>query len=162
MNSVENFKIQVGKYNNIILNEGRPGGQELYADKVIQDLKKELQDSATKSVDEGIINSLISLRVNALQVSQEYRDDMIKAWIKNDILNIQKDGDHDYALKIMDNNDSRVVQNITSLISYIASTKEGIDYLLPHDKYDIVKEVAKVYFVIVLKISLLKLWRVDV
>jgi hypothetical protein len=87
---------------------------------------------------------LISLRVNALQVSPEYRDDMIKAWIKHDLLNIQSDGDQGFIMKILENKEARVLQNITSLVSYIASTRDGIEYLLPQNKYALVDEVAKV------------------
>ena len=63
---MENYKIQLGKYHKIVINEGKPEGKELITEQVMQEHKtKLLKHYQEKNVD-GMIEVLLSLRVNAL------------------------------------------------------------------------------------------------
>lgn len=148
LHKIENLKTQLGKYNKIILNEGRPGGVELYDDQLITKYKTQLNDEIQKNHDDGIVESIIALRVNAMQISPELRKNMIHAFAKNDILHIVKDGNFEFTNHLLHSTNLIIVQNIASLISIIASSKEGIDYLVPNGIHGLVESIIKVTKVI--------------
>jgi hypothetical protein len=64
--TLENYKIQLGKYHKVIINEGKPEGNELITEQVMQEHKSKLfKNYQDKNID-GMIEVLLSLRVNAL------------------------------------------------------------------------------------------------
>ena len=67
--AIENYKIQLGKHHKIIINEGRVEGQELISEATIKDHKSKLEQHFNDKNVEGIIEILLSLRVNALQIA---------------------------------------------------------------------------------------------
>ena len=67
--TIENYKIQLGKNHKIIINEGRVEGSELISDTVIKDHKAKLEQHFKDKNIEGIVEILLSLRVNALQIA---------------------------------------------------------------------------------------------
>ena len=69
---------------------------------------------------------------------------MIHALTKNDVLHIVKEGNFEFVNKIFNDTNSIVVQNIASLVSIIASSKEGIEYLIPNGIHGFVENVIKV------------------
>ena len=64
--TLENYKIQMGKYHKIIKNEGKPSGNELVTESVLHEHKNKLYKNFSENNEGGIIEVLLSIRVNAL------------------------------------------------------------------------------------------------
>lgn len=140
----ENFKIQLGKYHKVIINEGKPEGGELITEQVMQEHKtKLLGHYRDKNVD-GVIEVLLSLRVNALQIAPELRKNLVYELIRNDIFLITEKDNFDFPLGILDINNSSLKHAITSLISVVASTLKGVEYLSHKNKTQLVDRIIKV------------------
>ena len=75
--TIENYKIQLGKNHKMIINEGRVEGSELISDTVIKDHKVKLEQHFKDKNVEGIVEILLSLRVNALQIAPELRKSLV-------------------------------------------------------------------------------------
>lgn len=98
---------------------------------------------------DGLIEVLLSLRVNALQIAPELRKNLVYELIKNDIFNISGTQKFDCINQILDINNNSLKHAITSLISVISSTLRGVEYLCNEGKNMIlVHRVIKVLFVI--------------
>lgn len=68
----------MGKNHKIIINEGRVEGTELISESVIKDHKAKLEQHFQEKYIEGIIEILLSLRVNALQIAPELRKSLVE------------------------------------------------------------------------------------
>ncbi len=66
--TIENYKIQLGKHHKIIINEGKLEGTELLSESIIIEHKQKLEQNFNDKNIEGMIEILLSLRVNALQI----------------------------------------------------------------------------------------------
>ena len=75
---------------------------------------------------EGIIEILLSLRVNALQIAPELRKSLVEELIRRDIFKITHDENFDFLLKILSIKNKSLRHAVTSLISVIVSTIKGI------------------------------------
>jgi hypothetical protein len=76
--AIENYKIQLGKNHKIIINEGKVEGSELISENVIRDHKMKLEQYVNEKTNpEGIIEILLSLRINALQIAPELRKNLV-------------------------------------------------------------------------------------
>ena len=140
----ENYKIQLGKYHKVIINEGKPEGGELITEAVMQEHKTKLiANYADKNVD-GIIEVLLSLRVNALQIAPELRKNLVYELIRNDIFLIEENDGFDFLISILDINKSSLKHAITSLISVISSTLRGVEYLISKNRMVVIERVIKV------------------
>jgi len=64
--TLENYKIQMGKYHKIILNDGKVLDNELITESVLHEHKTKLYKNLSENNLEGITEVLLSLRVNAL------------------------------------------------------------------------------------------------
>jgi hypothetical protein len=64
--TIDNYKIQLGKYNKILSSEGRCDRSELFSENVMQEHKQRLVMAKEKGDLKSIIEVLLSLRVNAL------------------------------------------------------------------------------------------------
>lgn len=96
-----------------------------------------------KNID-GIIEVLLSLRVNALQIAPELRKNLVYELVRNDIFLITEQDNLDFPLGILEINNSSLKHAITSLISVIASTLKGVEYLIHRNKMQIVEKIIKV------------------
>jgi hypothetical protein len=91
-----------------------------------------------RAKDEGNIDSvvevLLSLRVNALQISPELRPNLIQELIKSDIFMIKGSGSRkpglDLMIDLLKITSSGLKHATTALISVVASTQQGVEYLL--------------------------------
>lgn len=91
--TIENYKIQLGKHHKIIINEGRVEGTEFISESVIKDHKQKLEQHFKDKYIEGIIEILLSLRVNALQIAPELRKTLVEELIRRDIFKIAQTED---------------------------------------------------------------------
>lgn len=82
---------------------------------------------------ENVIEVLLSLRVNALQISPEQRRSLVAELIKNDMFLISKNSNTNFVIELLDINSHGLKHAICALISVIASTPQGVEYLISHD-----------------------------
>lgn len=142
--TLENYKIQLGKYHKVIINEGKPEGNELITEQVMHEHKTKLfKNYQDKNVD-GMIEVLLSLRVNALQIAPELRKNLVYELIRNDIFNIEASEKFDFVTHLLDINNQSLRHAITSLISVISSTLRGVEYLTFNGNMIIVEKVIKI------------------
>lgn len=128
----------------MIINEGKPEGGELITEQVMQEHKTKLMTHYKEKNVDGIIEVLLSLRVNALQIAPELRKNLVYELVRNDIFLITENDNFDFPMGILEINNSSLKHAITSLISVIASTLKGVEYLSHKNKMQIVEKIIKV------------------
>lgn len=72
---------------------------------------------------------LLSLRVNALQISPELRRNLVTELIKNDMFLITQNKNNGFVMELLAINSHGLKHAICALISVISSTIKGVDYL---------------------------------
>ena len=85
---IKNYKIEIGKYHRIIMNDTWTNENALINGAIIEEHKKKLKSAIETNKKEDIVEVLLSLRVNALQTNPELREYFVDDLIKYDILNI--------------------------------------------------------------------------
>ena len=83
--TIENYKVQLSKYNKILSSEGRCDRSELFSENVMQEHKTRLTKAKDLGDTRQIIEVLLSLRVNALQIAPELRKNLVYEIIRNDV-----------------------------------------------------------------------------
>ena len=141
--SIENYKIQLGKYHKILLSEIKSEKSELFSEAVMSEHKMKLIKAKDEKNVENIIEVLLSLRVNALQISPEQRRSLVAELIRNDIFQITKEKNNDFVLELLEISSHGLKHAICALISVIASTPQGVDYLIQVDM-EIVKKTIEI------------------
>ncbi|CAD8144528.1 unnamed protein product [Paramecium pentaurelia] len=142
--TLENYKIQLGKYHKVIINEGKPEGTELITEQVMHEHKNKLfKNYQDKNVD-GMIEVLLSLRVNALQIAPELRKNLVYELIRNDVFNIEATEKFDFVVHLLDINNQSLRHAISSLISVISSTLRGVEYLTYNGNMIIIEKIIKI------------------
>jgi len=76
----------------------------------------------------GIIEVLLSLRVNALQIAPELRKNLVYELIRNDIFDTENQGVK-FMMRLLKIKNPQLKHAICSLISVISSTLKGVEYL---------------------------------
>jgi len=142
--TLENYKIQLGKYHKVIVNEGKPEGNELITETVMMEHKTKLFKNYQEKNIDGMVEVLLSLRVNALQIAPELRKNLVYELIRNDILNIEATEKFDFIVSILDINNNSVKHAICSLISVISSTLRGVEYIIYNNNFVIIERIMKV------------------
>jgi hypothetical protein len=84
-----------------------------------------------QSID-TIVEVLLSLRVNALQISPELRSNLVNELIKNDIFLIRQNKNTNFLVDLMSMESVGLKHAICSLVSVVACTSQGVDYLTLH------------------------------
>lgn len=87
--TIENYKIQLEKYDQILRSEGRCDRSKLFSETVMTEHRNKLIKSKVDGNIKGIIEVLLSLRVNALQISPELRKNLVYELVRNDIFLLQ-------------------------------------------------------------------------
>lgn len=100
--TIENYKIQLGKYNQILSSEGRCDRSELFSEAVMNEHKQKLIQAKVDNHVKGIVEVLLSLRVNALQISPELRKNLVYELIRNDVFLLTTRARNDFLLELMD------------------------------------------------------------
>lgn len=141
---LESYKIQLGKYNKIIMNEGNLEGNELIGETVMQEHKQKLMKNFKDNNVESLVEVLLSLRVNALQIAPELRKNLVYELIRNDIFNIEQDNSFKVITKILSIENNSLKHAITSLISVISSTLKGVEYLTYNKNMVVIKNIIRI------------------
>lgn len=137
---LESYKIQLGKYHKIVIDEGKLEGNELLSETVMQEHKQKFLKNLKDENIDLLVEVLLSLRVNALQIAPELRKNLVYELIRNDIFNIEADNNFRVIMKILKIDNSSLKHAITSLISVIASTLKGVEYLT-HNNMDVIRQI---------------------
>ena len=82
----------------------------------------------------SLIESLLSLRVNALQISPELRKNLVYELIRNDIFLLTTNIKDQFLLEILEIQSIEVQHAILSLVSVLVSTLKGVDYIMTNSK----------------------------
>ena len=90
--------------------------------------------------DKAIVEVLLSLRVNALQISPELRKNLVYELIRNDIFLLQTKARNKFLLSLLATDKPNVRHALLALISVLVSTLKGAEYLTSISM-DIVKRV---------------------
>jgi hypothetical protein len=144
MDLLESYKVQLGKYHKIVINDGKPEGRELATEPVMQDHKNKLLTNFKNKNIDGLVEVLLSLRVNALQIAPELRKNLVYELIRNDIFDIVNENSFDMIVEILNYDSNSLKHAITSLISVISSTLKGVEYLTTGSNMVIVEKIIKV------------------
>jgi hypothetical protein len=97
---------------------------------VLQDHKNRVIRAKSENNVENIIEVLLSLRVNALQISPELRRNLVTELIRNDIFLVRQHANSDFICDLLAFDSSGLKHAVCALISVVASTAQGVDYLL--------------------------------
>lgn len=73
---------------------------------------------------------LLSLRVNALQISPELRRNLVAELIRNDVFLIVQNSNSRFLVELLQMDSAGLKHAVCALISVLASTLQGVDYLL--------------------------------
>ena len=138
---LESYKIQLGKYHKIVIDEGKLEGNELLSETVMQEHKQKFLKNLKEENIDLLVEVLLSLRVNALQIAPELRKNLVYELIRNDIFNIEADNNFRVLTKILKIDNSSLKHAITSLISVIASTLKGVEYLTHNSNMDVIRQI---------------------
>lgn len=128
--TIENYKTQIGKYHKIIMTDDWDEKTEIMNQAVMQEHKKKLNKAKEEKNNENIIEVLLSLRVNALQISPELRKNLVYELIRNDVLNIEEKKNDNFVLDLLSYHAYNLRHATLSLISIIAATYKGVEYLM--------------------------------
>lgn len=128
--TIENYKTQIGKYHKIIMTDDWDEKTEIMNQAVMLEHKKKLNKAKEDKNNENVIEVLLSLRVNALQISPELRKNLVYELIRNDILNIEEKKNDAFVLDLLTYHAYNLRHATLSLISIIAATYKGVEYLL--------------------------------
>lgn len=94
----------------------------------------------------AIVEVLLSLRVNALQISPELRKNLVYELIRNDVFLLQTRSKNQFLMELLDFKHKGLRHALLALVSVIVSTLKGVEYLVTNDQLliariiDILKE----------------------
>ena len=140
---IQNYKIEIGKYHRIIMNDTWTNENALINGTIIEEHKKKLKISIENNKKEDIIEVLLSLRVNALQTNPELRANFVDDLIKYDILDITEKKSNQTVIDILNNQEYNIRNALLSIISIIVSKYEGIQYIISQGE-QIIKKVIQI------------------
>ena len=126
------------KYDQILRSDGRCDRSKLFSESVMTEHRNKLIKSKVDGNVKGIIEVLLSLRVNALQISPELRKNLVYELIRNDIFLLQTNVKNQFLLELLDMNNPALLHSMLSLISVIVSTLKGIEYMMVNGKQALV------------------------
>lgn len=91
-----------------------------------------------------MVEVLLSLRVNALQIAPELRKNLVYELIRNDIFRLNEDKEFKMLIKMLERSEAQMKHAITSMISVIASTLRGVEYLTQGNNFYIIRCVIRI------------------
>ena len=131
--TIDNYKVQLSKYNQILSSEGRCDRSELFSEQVMGEHKQRLIQAKMNNDTHAIIEVLLSLRVNALQIAPELRKNLVYEIIRNDVFLLNSRAKNQFLLELLAIDSTALRHALLSLISIVASTLKGVEYLLVND-----------------------------
>ena len=142
-NDIAMFKGEIGKYHKIIMSDTWNEDTLLINSAIIDEHKKKLNKAKNENNLQGIIEALLSLRVNALQTNPELRTNFVDELIKNDVLNIDEQKSNKFVIDLLNNQEYNIRSALLSIISILASKTDGVKYLISQGE-EIIKKVIQI------------------
>ena len=108
--------------------------------------KNKLIQAKVEGNNKSIVEVLLSLRVNALQISPELRKNLVYELIRNDVFLLTTRAKNQFLMELLDIKHKGLRHALLALISVIVSTLKGVEYLVTNDQLliariiDILKE----------------------
>lgn len=127
--TTDNYVKQIAKYQKIVLNNEWSDKDEVENQEVMMEHKKKLIDAKARKDYDAVIEVLLSLRVNALQISPELRKNLVYELIRNDVLCIEELKANTFALDLLAPTKYNLRHAVLSLISILAATYKGVEYM---------------------------------
>eukprot|EP00826_Nyctotherus_ovalis_P010907 TRINITY_DN12847_c0_g6_i1.p1 TRINITY_DN12847_c0_g6~~TRINITY_DN12847_c0_g6_i1.p1 ORF type:complete len:277 (-),score=63.16 TRINITY_DN12847_c0_g6_i1:520-1350(-) len=122
----EKCKTQLMKYDKVLKTEGTDRS-ELHFENLILEHKRKL--IAKRKNSEGIVEALLSLRVNVLQLAPELKRNFVDEIVRNDFFSIAEKGDK-FLLDLLEMPSKSVKHALYAMISVTVSTMRGAEYLI--------------------------------
>lgn len=89
----------------------------------------------------AVVEVLLSLRVNALQISPELRKNLVYELIRNDVFLLQTKAKNNFLMELLEIKHPALRHALLALVSVIVSTLKGVEYLTLNDKNLVVRIV---------------------
>jgi pantothenate kinase len=121
---------------------------EIMNQSVMIEHKKKLIKAKEEKNTENVIEVLLSLRVNALQISPDLRKNLVYELIRNDILCIEETKDNSFVLDLLSIHAYNLRHATLSLISIISATYKGVEYLMLNSS-TIVEKIIEVIILLI-------------
>ena len=138
--TIDNYKQQLGKYHQILNTEGKCDRSQLFSEAVMAEHKEKFIQAHKDGDQWALVEVLLSLRVNALQISPELRKNLVYELIWNDIFLITTKARNRFLLSLLGIERKSVRHSLLALISVIVSTLKGGEYITQINN-DIIKKV---------------------
>lgn len=139
--TIDNYKIQLSKYNQILSSEGKCDRSELFSEAVMNEHKSKLVQAKVEKNVKAIVEVLLSLRVNALQISPELRKNLVYELIRNDVFLIQTKAKNNFLMELLEIKHNGLRHALLALVSVIVSTLKGVEYLTVNDKNLVIRVI---------------------
>lgn len=101
--------------------------------------KNKLIQAKVENNHKAIVEVLLSLRVNALQISPELRKNLVYELIRNDTFLLTTRAKNLFLMELLDIPHKGLRHALLALISVIVSTLKGVEYLVTNDQIPIVR-----------------------
>lgn len=141
--TIDNYKNQLGKYHEILQSEGKCDRAELFSEAVMTEHKEKFIQAQATDNQRDIVEVLLSLRVNALQISPELRKNLVYELIRNDIFLIGTKQRNKFLLSLLSIDKKSLRHALLALVSVIVSTLKGAEYLTQINM-DVVKKIVDI------------------
>lgn len=94
--------------------------------------KQRLVKGKVENNIKAIVEVLLSLRVNALQISPELRKNLVYELIRNDVFLLTTRAKNEFLLELLDQarGSNSLCHALLSLLSVIVSTLKGVEYIV--------------------------------
>ena len=140
---VEYYKTQIGKFSLILMSDEWDEKTEFINKEIIIEHKNDLSNAKKEENNIRIMETLLSLRLNALQTNIDLRKNFIDELIKNDVLFINENKNNYFINDLLNIHSYQIRHAIMSLLSIIASTYDGVNYLLTNN-FDILIKIIEI------------------
>jgi len=132
----------LGKYNQILSSEGKCDRAELFSEAVMNEHKLKLIQAKQEGNLKGVIEVLLSLRVNALQISPELRKNLVYELIRNDVFMLTTRSKDEFLFEMLEiaRKTPALCHSLLALLSVIVSTLKGVEYIVTNG-YQIITKV---------------------
>ena len=127
--TIDNYKNQLQKYHQILSSEGKCDWSELFSEAVMNEHKEKFIEAHWNNDHWAIVEVLLSLRVNALQISPELWKNLVYELIWNDIFQLTTKLWNKFILSLLEIDKKNVWHALLALISVIVSTLKGAEYI---------------------------------
>ena len=105
----------------------------MFSEAVMNEHKNKLISAKVENNCKAIIEVLLSLRVNALQISPELRKNLVYELIRNDVFLLTTRVKNQFLMDLLDWNHKGLRHALLALVSVIVSTLKGVEYLVSND-----------------------------